>query len=124
MYFLVQGLIKLNSDPPSHQNLYIKVSAAVNRLLVNEWHNIILPTADAIKIEGCHFAPNHWVPKPVEGNKISLGRKLVDHSDLSSGHSLNAGTAKDLAEDLYGELKHPTIVTFVRMFLRVVDQYG
>jgi hypothetical protein len=37
---------------------------------------------------------------------------------------LNAGTSKDQAEEMYGELKHPTIEDFVRMFLRVVDIYG
>jgi hypothetical protein len=108
------------SDPPGLRNLYIKVSAAINRLLVKEWHNnqcFILPTEITRKIEGRHYAPIHWVPKPVEEGEISLNRKLVDHSDLSSGHSLNAGTSREQAEDMYGELKH-------RMFLRVVNKYG
>jgi hypothetical protein len=115
------------SDPPGLRNLYVKVSAAVNRQLVKEWHDnqcFILPTEITRKVEERHYAPIHWVPKPVEDGEISLGRKLVDHSDLSSGHSLNAGTSKDQAEEMYGELRHPTIVTFVRMFLRVVDKYG
>jgi hypothetical protein len=115
------------SDLPGLRNLYIKVSAAVNCLLVKEWHNnqcFILPIEITRKSEGRHYAPIHWVPKPGAEGEISLGRKLVDHSDLSNGHSLNAGTSKEQAEDMYGELKHPTIVTFVRMFLPVVNEYG
>jgi hypothetical protein len=115
------------SDPPGLRNLYIKVSAAINRQLVKEWHNnqcFILPTEITRKIEGRNFAPIHWVPKPVEEGEISLGWKLVDHSDLSSGHSLNAGTSKEQVEIMNGELKHPTIVTFVRIFLWVASMVG
>jgi hypothetical protein len=57
------------SDPLGLRNLYVHVSAAVNRLFVEEWKNnqcFILPTEVAREVEGCHFASNHWVGKPVE----------------------------------------------------------
>lgn len=111
------------STPPPFRRLYLQVAPAVNWLYYDEWSRhkcFILPTEEARSIEDAHFANVHWTKK----DGTDSGRKLADHSDISSGHALNAGTSSDQAKERYGQLSHPSITSIIRMVLEVVEEFG
>jgi hypothetical protein len=117
-----ESFIPGNPVPP-FRNLYQIVAPAVGKMYHKEWLQkkcFILPTAVAMRIIRRWFASLHWTGKKDERK----GRKLVDHADASSGHSLNGGTAKVQAQEQYGRITHPTIKQLAVMILGQVDKHG
>jgi hypothetical protein len=110
---------------PALRTLYELVAPAVDRMIYKEWKQrkcFILPTEVAKAIIGRWYASLHWTKK-----KGSIpGRKLRDDSaaDPSTGHSLNGGTAKALAQEQNGKITHPTISKIVNMILDQADKHG
>ncbi len=111
-----------NPIPPL-RNLYRIVAPAVKWMYYEEWlkgNCFLLPTNIATDIENRHYASIHHTRK--KGKQC--GRKLVDHSDASSGSCLNAGTSSDQAKAMYGELHHPSIFTIMDGINSQVDKHG
>jgi hypothetical protein len=113
-----------NPVPPL-RSLYEMVAPAVDQMIYKEWKQrkcFILPTEVAMAIIGRWYASLHWTKK-----KGSVpGHKLRDDSapDPVTGHSLNGGMAKALAQEQNGKITHPTISKIVNMILDQVDMHG
>jgi hypothetical protein len=111
-----------NPIPPL-RNLYRIVEPAVKWMYYEEWlkgNCFFLPTNLATDIKNRHYASIHHTKK--KGKQC--GRKLVDHSDASSGSCLNADTSSDQAKAMYGELHHPSIFTIMDGINSQVDTHG
>jgi hypothetical protein len=105
-----------NCNTPPIRRLYAQLSNAVNKMLLDLWHNelvFILPTSTARNIPGIHYSPVHWTRK--RGKKS--GRNLFDSSDGATGHALNSVIARELLRSKYGNISHPTIFDIVIMIL-------
>ena len=97
---------------PPLRETYTSVKSAVNRLLVENFHELglsfILTKATALTIPDIHFLPLHWTEK--QGKR--QGRPIGDCSDEGSeigNESLNSLETKEQSDLLWGKIHHPSI---------------
>ena len=88
---------------PALRKTYINVKSAVNRLLVENFHDqglaFILTKKTALEIPGIHFSPLHWTEK--QGKR--QGRPIGDCSDggIEKGNEpLNSTHTKEQSDIL------------------------
>lgn len=108
-----------NNTPPPHRKLYLQVSNAVNKILLESWKEglvFIIPRSVAGSFSQLHYSPVHWTTKVGKQS----GRNLFDSSDDKYGPCLNSDEARALLEERYGIIEHPTIQTICQM----VTQYA
>lgn len=105
---------------PALRKTYINVKSAVNRLLVENFHDqglaFILTKKTALEIPGIHFSPLHWTEK--QGKR--QGRPIGDCSDGGNekgNEPLNSTHTKEQSDILWGTIKHPSIDSATRMIL-------
>jgi hypothetical protein len=105
---------------PPLRKTYSAVKSAVNRLLVENFHNLglafILSKKTASEIKGIHFSPLHWTEK--QGKR--QGRPIGDCSDGGSeegNEPLNSNHTKEQSDLLWGIIRHPSIDDAARMIL-------
>ena len=120
MRILLPSTFVPNNTPPPQRKLYLQVSNAVNKILLESWKEglvFILPRSVATSFsQPLHYSPVHWTTKV--GKKC--GRNLFDSSDDKYGPCLNSDEAKVMLETYYGTIEHPTIQTICQM----VTQYS
>jgi hypothetical protein len=105
---------------PPLRKTYTAVKSAVNRLLVENFHNLglafILSKKTALEIKGIHFSPLHWTEK--QGKR--QGRPIGDCSDGGNeegNEPLNSDHTKEQSDLLWGIIKHPSIDDAAKMIL-------
>ncbi len=103
---------------PPLRKTYTNVKSAVNRLLVENFHDLglafILTTSTALTIPGIHFSPLHWTEK--QGKR--QGRPIGDCSDGGSedgNEPLNSLSTKNQSDQLWGTIHHPSIEDVANM---------
>lgn len=108
---------------PPLRKTYTAVKSAVNRLLVENFHELglafILRKETALKIEGIHFSPLHWTEK--QGKR--QGRPIGDCSDGGKdkgNEPLNSDYTKEMSDTIWGTIKHPSIDDAATM---IMDYY-
>jgi hypothetical protein len=108
---------------PPLRKTYTSVKSAVNRLLVENFHELglafILTKATALTIPGIHFSPLHWTEK--QGKR--QGRPIGDCSDggsESGNEPLNSSSTKERSDQLWGTIHHPSIEDVANM---IMDYY-
>ena len=99
---------------------YTAVISAVNRLLVENFHELgltfILSKKTASELEDIHFSPLHWTEK--QGKR--QGRPIVDRLDGGSEEGngqLNSNYTKEESDHLWAKIKHPSIENVAEMIL-------
>ena len=110
-----------NNVPPKLRQKYLGVATAVNKLVYEQYTKgniVILPTEEAIKIEGIHFSSLHWTLQFAK----ETGRMLADPSN--GDMPLNTIEAKALVDAEFGKIVHPTIIQLIDMIMRVADELG
>ena len=110
-----------NKIPPRLRHKYLKVEAAVNKLVYEQYTKgnvVILPTNEAMNIDGIHFSSLHWTLQFAK----ETGRMLADPSN--GDMPLNTIEAKALVDAEFGMIVHPTIIELIEMILRAVDVLG
>jgi hypothetical protein len=116
-----------NLRPPPMRSVYRQAAGAVNRLLLDLWHEglvFIVPTIKAMQIMGVHFSPTHWARKAGKRG----GRNIFDSTDNKHGCAINSEGGKNKIIQAWGEIQHPTLDDLVRMIHRFSkkarDMYG
>lgn len=112
-----------NNTPPRLRSKYLRVAAAVNKLVYSQYQSgqvIILPTSVLLQMGGVHFSSTHWAMK--KGKEE--GRLIGDGSSDECGMPLNGKEVKQMVEELWGPIKHPTITTLVQKLYRVAEEVG
>jgi len=110
-----------NNVPPRLRHKYLAVASAVNKLVYEQYikgNIVILPTIDAVKIQGVHFSSLHWT---LQFSK-EAGRMLADPSN--GDMPLNTIEAKELVDEEFGKIVHPTIIQLIYMIFQVADEFG
>jgi hypothetical protein len=110
-----------NNVPPKLRHKYLAVASAVNKLVYEQYikgNIVILPTIDAVKIQGVHFSSLHWT---LQFSK-EAGRMLADPSN--GDMPLNTIEAKELVDEKFGKIVHPTIIQLIHMIFQVADEFG
>lgn len=109
---------------PPLRKTYTSVKSAINRLLVENFHQLglafILTKETALTIPGIHFSPLHWTEK--QGKR--QGRPIGDCSDGGSelnNEPLNSTETKESSDQLWGTIHHPTIEDVANMILDYYD---
>jgi hypothetical protein len=97
---------------PLLRKTYTAVKSAVNRLLVENFHNLglafILSKKTALEIKGIHFSPLHWTEKQGKRQERPIG----DSSDGGSeegNEPLDSNHTKEQSDLLWGIIRHPSI---------------
>ena len=108
---------------PPLRKTYTSVKSAVNRLLVENFHELglafILKKSTALTIPDIHFSPLHWTEK--QGKR--QGRPIGDCSDGGSelgNEPLNSLETKEQSDLLWGNIRHPSIDDVANM---IMDYY-
>ena len=108
---------------PPLRKTYTSVKSAVNRLLVENFHDLglafILKKSTALTIPNIHFSPLHWTEK--QGKR--QGRPIGDCSDGGSelgNEPLNSLETKEQSDLLWGKIHHPSIDDVANM---IMDYY-
>ena len=118
MRVLISSEFQSNQKPPPQRKLYLQVSKAVNKILLESWTEglvFILPRDVALQLQQpLHYSPVHWTTKV--GKKC--GRNLFDSSDDQHGPCLNSEEARVMLEELYGTIEHPTIKDICELILK------
>jgi hypothetical protein len=112
---------KSNNVPPKLRQKYLGVASAVNKLVYEQYvkeNIVILPTSEAVKIEGVHFSSLHWTLQFAK----EAGRMLADPSNGEM--PLNTIEAKELVDEYFGRIVHPTIIQLIEMIFKVADEFG
>ena len=113
-----------NGLPPELRAKYVRMAPAVNRLMYDLYELglvIIVPTEVAKSIPGIHFSCSHWARK--KGKKC--GRPIGDASAREEGsHPLNSWAVKQLVNERWGVIHHPTLIEIARMVHTVGDECG
>ena len=113
-----------NSDPPPLRQKYVLVAAAVNKKLAEQLqlgNGILVRNVVARHILGLHYSSIHWTEQT---GKVA-GRVLMDPSNAEEGKdSLNSDEATEAAKEMYGEIRHPTIDSIIRMILKMAELHG
>ena len=127
---LVEGLrIFVSSDfvpnrsPPPLRRKYLRVSPAVNKVLMELYEKgdvLFLPTMVAKHIPNVHFSSTHWTTKSGKAK----GRPLGDCSNAKSGSSLNSLEVKQIVDDHYGKICHPTLSDLMQLINRQALRVG
>ena len=109
---------------PPLRKTYISVKSAVNRLLVENFHELglafILTKATALTIPDIHFSPLHWTEK--QGKR--QGRPIGDCSDGGSeigNESLNSLETKEQSDLLWGKIHHPSIDDVANLIMKYYE---
>jgi hypothetical protein len=109
---------------PTLRKTYISVQSAVNRLLVDNFHDLglafILTKSTALSIPDIHFSPLHWTEK--QGKR--QGRPIGDCSDGGSelgNEPLNSTETKEQSDLLWGKIHHPSIDDVANMIMDYYD---
>ena len=128
---LVDGIDIVTKDgfrntqvPPPLRQRYKLVAPVVNKLMA-ELHSkgliFILPTEQAMRIEGIHYSQTHWTFK--KGKR--QGRPIGDASATEhGGEALNGKEVKEKIRQIYGEIFHPTLSSLTDMVKEVSDELG
>lgn len=110
---------------PPLRRTYTAVKSAVNRLLVENFHELglafILRKETALEIEGIHFSPLHWTEK--QGKR--QGRPIGDCSDGGNevgNEPLNSDYTKEMSDMAWGTIKHPSIDDAARMIIAYFER--
>ena len=113
-----------NLKPPPLRRKYVRMAAPVNKLmqqLYDKGFIIVIPTREALKIDGIHFSQTHWALK--KGKKY--GRPIGDASaEEGDFEALNSDEAKAMADEKWGRIKHPTINELCEMVQVQHDRHG
>jgi hypothetical protein len=114
-----------NGKLPPLRKTYTSVKSAVNRLLVENFHELglafILTKATALTIPNIHFSPLHWTEK--QGKR--QGRPIGDCSDGGSelgNEQLNSLETKEQSDLLWGRIHHPSIDDVANMIMDYYDE--
>ena len=121
--FAAEGF-RPNGKPDTLRRKYVRMAPVVDRLM-SELHSkgfiFILPTSEVIKFPGVHFSQSHWA---VKKGKV-WGRPIGDASASSRGeHALNSDRTKELADEVWGKIEHPTLQDLCRMVKECADREG
>ena len=110
--------------PPPLRQKYIKLSSCVNKLMLELYDKgfiFMVPTSQAMGISGIHFSQTHWA---VKKGKI-WGRPIGDASaDDGGSFPLNSDRVKELVDERWGGIEHPTLNSLCEMVQRHVDRHG
>ena len=107
-------------ERPPLRRKYLRVAAAVNKMVMgvrDQRLAFVLCTDTAQRIPGLHLALAHWATKKLKRQ----GRPLLDASDESAG-SLKSADATAAVREMWGPIRHPTIVELVQKLLHFVDR--
>ena len=112
------------SIPPPLRQKYIRVAPVVNKLMASLHEKgliFIIPTAEAMTIEGRHFSQSSWAFK--KGKK--QGRPIGDASNIADGcDPLNSDQVKEMVDAQYGKIEHPTLASLTDMIKEVHAEHG
>jgi hypothetical protein len=119
-----------NKMIPPLRARYTTLKHTINSLLFEQWEKntmILMTTAEAMRIDGAHFSPQHQADSKGKPEGRIIG-------DLSGQHDtaytpLNGTTTSKTAlrteiSDTWGEIKHPTITQLIDMVLTAADIHG
>ena len=112
-----------NRVPPPLRAKYLRVSSAVNKMMYDLYCKqliFIIPTVIALTIPRTHFSSTHWAKK----KRKKEGRCIGDSSSKEHGPSLNSPEVKNIVDNMWGKIKHPTIDVLVKMIYRVAERVG
>lgn len=132
--FLVPANFRPNERPYGLRKKYVHMAPVINKLMYDLYMRglcIIMHTEEAIKIlsstrfglPACRplqYSSVHWCPK--RGKE--KGRPLGDSSAEESGNPLNSEVVKQMVDERWGVITHPTIERLVAMVLRVAEEEG
>ena len=94
---------------PKLRKGYLRAAPAVNKCLYKNFYDkglaILLPIKEVMKIKGSNIIAAGWAPK----NGVPIGRPTGDPI------SMNTEFTKLKTDELWGEVKHPTIDDFVKL---------
>lgn len=110
-----------SSTPPPMRSKYVRVASAVNKLAYEQYEKgnvLILPTEIVKQIPGVHFSSTHWVKQFFK----EMGRMLADATNGDS--PLNDAEAKQIIDEVFGLIGHPTVEDLIQMVLRMAKRDG
>lgn len=101
------------TSPVKLRRLYMETKGAVDKMfyaLRDEGLAIILP-AEEVRRSGVvyHTSAAHWTAQKTKQS----GRPLFDSKDAKDGTPLNSEEAKNMAEEVWGKIEHPTLLEIV-----------
>ena len=127
---LVEGIpiftsseFKPNGAPPPLRAKYRRMHSVINKLVYDLYERglvIVLPTEQAVKIEGIHFSMAHWT---TQATKIK-GRFLGDVAAAESGTPLNADEVKLEFDAVMGQIEHPTLHDICDRIALAAERWG
>jgi len=120
--FTSEGFQHNGKSPPLRAK-YLRMRAVVNKLVYDLYERglvIVLPTEQAVKIEGIHFSMAHWTTQATK----EKGRFLGDVGADETGTPLNADEVKLRFDEVMGQIEHPTIVDICERILKAAEQWG
>ena len=107
-------------EKPPLRKKYLATAPAVNKMIQEAYLDpglaLIVSQSFADSLEGLHYSPLSWAPK--WGKK--KGRPITDCSDGGSEERnapLNSPYTKEVSDEVWGTIEHPTIEDLVRMVM-------
>ena len=121
--FTSKHFLPNNGEPMKLRAKYLAMPSVINRL-VYELHEagkvIILPTDTAKENRITYYSALSWTTKVGKPK----GRLIGDASATESGTPLNNTEVKNLFDENFGNIHHPTIVEIARMINDVATKEG
>lgn len=107
--------------PPPLRKKYTLIAPAINKQIYDLYQKsliVILPTSVAKTIEKVHFSAIHWTAQ----HDKAQGRTLADPS--SGSNPLNTPAAKEIVDEVCGNIEHPTLQMLMDMLIEYGERIG
>ena len=109
---------------------YITLKHTINSLLFEQWEKstmILMTTAEAMRIEGAHFSPQHQADSKGKPEGRVIGDLSGQHDPSYTPLNGTANSKASLRNQIsckWGEIRHPTISQLIDMVLIAADNHG